>query len=78
MAAGLPADLVWRRGPSVEPLATLDPALKRVDLDSDEVEDLYNFLANGLLDPRSRSLCGQIPAFVPSGARLHDFQGCSQ
>ncbi len=81
VAAGLPADLTVRRGPIEPVLKRLDPrlvALSRLDLSEAEIDDLVEFLAGGLLDPRAlpEALCKLVPRSVPSGRPVPRFQGC--
>jgi cytochrome c peroxidase len=81
VAAGLDADLTVRRGPLVPVLRRLDPgiaALGELKLTEQEFQDLLAFLREGLLDPRARpeNLCKLIPATVPSGLPVLQFQGC--
>ena len=80
-AAGLDADLTVRRGPSAPVLQRIDPrivALGNLQLSGPEFSDLLTFLREGLLDPRAlpASLCGEIPAVVPSGIPVITFQDC--
>jgi cytochrome c peroxidase len=78
-AAGVDTDLAKRLGP-------IEPALERVDpyvatpigLSKDEIDDLLAFVRDGLLDARAKkqALCEMIPASVPSGETLLEFEDC--
>jgi cytochrome c peroxidase len=64
-------------GPSEGMLAAgIDPQLRRPHLADCEIADLVDFVENGLLDAKALDLCGVIPASVPSGAALQDFEDC--
>ncbi len=81
VAAGLDADLTVRRGPLGPVLRRIDPriaALGDLRLTDAEFQDLLAFLRHGLLDHRARpaNLCSLIPATVPSGLPVLEFQGC--
>lgn len=76
-AAGIDADLRGPRGPMAPVLARIDPALATpVVLTRREFRQLLAFLRSGLLDPRAneRELRKLIPARVPSGRPVHEFQ----
>jgi cytochrome c peroxidase len=75
-ANGVPADL--RRGPfegilaaGVDPLLQIPIALTRRELD-----DLVEFVRDGLFDERVRGFCDHLPRSVPSGMPLQRFEGC--
>ncbi|HEX8338896.1 MAG TPA: hypothetical protein VF621_19410 [Pyrinomonadaceae bacterium] len=75
--AGLDADLQGPRGPSEPPLGRLDPLVQTpVALSGAEFRQLLAFLNNGLLDPKARpeNLRKLVPARLPSGRAVHDFQ----
>jgi cytochrome c peroxidase len=75
--AGVPADLV-HVGPVV-PVKLLDRGVRQLDpLDPDEFDDLVAFIREGLLDPRvnARNLCQLVPATVPSGRPVLQFETC--
>jgi len=75
--AGAPPDLA-RVGPVV-PLKLLDPLVRRpTPLDPWDVDDLVAFVRDGLLDSRvnARSLCQLVPAAVPSGRPVLQFESC--
>ncbi|HEU4875347.1 MAG TPA: hypothetical protein VFT44_19730, partial [Pyrinomonadaceae bacterium] len=77
VAAGLDADLQGPQGPMAPVLARIAPALATpVTLSSDEFRQLIAFLRTGLLDPKANAhdLRKLIPARVPSGRPVHDFQ----
>jgi cytochrome c peroxidase len=77
--AGVPTDLTFRLGPSV-PKKLLDPLVQRpIHLSHAEFNDLVSFIRDGLLDPRvtPNNLCGLVPARVPSGLPVLDFEACS-
>ena len=77
VAAGVAADLQGPQGPIAPVLALIDPALATpVTLSSDEFRQLVAFLRTGLLDPKANAndLRKLIPARVPSGRPVHDFQ----
>ncbi len=62
-------------------LRRIDPriaALGDLRLTEAEFQDLLAFLRDGLLDHRARpaNLCSLIPATVPSGLPVLEFQGC--
>jgi cytochrome c peroxidase len=76
---GLDADLTLREGP-------IEPVLRRVDsrvarprpLSKPDFDALVAFVRNGLLDPRAlpANLCHLVPAEVPSGIPVADFEEC--
>ena len=77
--AGIDPDLTLRQGPIEPVLERLDPILRRLPkLDREQLDDLVEFVRNGLLDPRARpeSLCALLPRQVPSGRPVATFQGC--
>jgi cytochrome c peroxidase len=77
--AGLPADLTHRVGPIEPVLKRLDPLLKTpVLLSGEEFDDLVSFVRDGLLDERAKpdNLCKLVPAQVPSGLPVLEFQAC--
>lgn len=78
--AGVDRDLTYRVGPIEPVLARIDPLLAApIRLSEDEFENLIAFVARGLLDKRAapKALCSIIPASVPSGRALVNFQDCS-
>src|SRR5215467_579653 len=77
--AGLPADLTHRVGPIEPVLKRLDPLLKNpIHLTDNEFSDLLSFVRDGLLDQRAKTenLCKLVPAEVPSGLPVLDFEAC--
>ena len=77
VAAGLDVDLHGPMGPMAPVLARIDPALATpITLTNDEFRELVVFLRNGLLDPKANAhdLRKLIPARVPSGRAVHEFQ----
>src|SRR5262249_3966996 len=77
--AGVPADLAQRLGPINPVLQRLDPLLKNpVHLSDDEFNDLVSFVRDGLFDERAKpeNLCKLVPAQVPSGMPVLQFQAC--
>lgn len=78
-AHGVPADLRAIRPPLDPVLEDIHARLRTpIALTTQELDDLVEFVRNGLLDPRARpeNLCPLIPASVPSGMTLMVFQGC--
>lgn len=76
--AGVPGDPAMRVGPPVK-VTLLDPAVRRPKaLSPDELEDLVAFVRDGLLDPRvnAKNLCQLVPASVPSGRPVLQFEAC--
>jgi len=78
LRAGVPQDLARRLGP---PVATrlLDPGVRDLKpLNPQAFEDLVAFVRDGLLDPRvtARNLCQLVPAAVPSGNPVMQFEAC--
>jgi cytochrome c peroxidase len=76
--AGVPADLAQRVGPQV-PVKLLDPGVRRLTpLSPQALDDLVNFVRDGLLDPRvnASNLCQLVPAAVPSGMPVLQFEAC--
>ena len=79
--AGVALDLSRRMGPSAPVLQRLDPLLAvPLRLSEAEFDDLYRFVATGLLDRRARaqSLCKLVPEALPSGMATLRFQGCDR
>jgi cytochrome c peroxidase len=77
VAAGVAPDLRGPTGPIDPVLARLDPILRTpISLDSDEFQELVDFVRNGLLDSRAAStnLRKLIPKSVPSGFPVLTFQ----
>jgi hypothetical protein len=57
----------------------LDRAIRQpTPLSPHEFDDLVAFVRDGLLDPRvnARSLCQLVPATVPSGRPVLQFESC--
>jgi len=72
----LPDDLSV--GP-IEPVlaAGIDPLLSSpIHLSKNELKDLVEFVTEGLLDERVLDFCALVPASVPSGLPVAQFQGC--
>jgi cytochrome c peroxidase len=79
VTAGVPADLTHRLGPIDPVLQRLDPLLQNpIPLTNREFNDLVNFVRDGLLDERAKpeNLCKLVPAQVPSGLPVLQFQAC--
>jgi cytochrome c peroxidase len=77
--AGLPPDLTHSVGPSQPVLKRLDPLLKNpIHLSDREFNDLVSFVRDGLFDERAKpeNLCKLVPASVPSGFPVLQFQAC--
>ncbi len=77
--AGVAEDLTHRLAVPDAMLSTLDPLVADpIDLDDEEFRELVQFVAQGLLDRRAgkEHLCALIPASVPSGIPLLDFEAC--
>lgn len=77
--AGVPADLAERVGPIEPVLRRLDPLLRNpIHLSDSEFNDLVSFVRDGLLDERvkAENLCKLVPAQVPSGLPVLDFEAC--
>lgn len=75
--AGLPPDL--RRVGPVVPVQLLDRAIRQpTPLSPDEIDDLVAFVRDGLLDSRvnAQNLCQLVPATVPSGRPVLQFEAC--
>jgi cytochrome c peroxidase len=73
---GLPPDLSV--GP-IEPVlaAGIDPLLATpIPLNGGQVNDLVAFVSQALLDERVLDFCELVPARVPSGLSVAQFQGC--
>jgi cytochrome c peroxidase len=78
VAAAVPADLASRVGALI-PKALLDPLVQQpIELTPREFEDLVSFVRDALLDPRARrqNLCKLVPASVPSGMPVLEFEAC--
>jgi len=73
---GVPSDL--HLGPAEPMLAAgIDPRLRRtLVLTKEEVHALVDFVRDALFDERVEDFCRQIPASVPSGRPLQEFEGC--
>jgi cytochrome c peroxidase len=79
VVAGIDYDLRYRLGPIEPVLARIDPLLSDAQhLSQNEFESLVAFVAEGLLDSRARkhNLCQLLPASVPSGLQVMQFEGC--
>ncbi len=79
--AGVDGDLASRLGPIEPVLDRLDPKIRNpLPLSGGEIGDLVKFLQTGLLDPAATPdhLCALIPASVPSGLPLVQFDACRQ
>jgi cytochrome c peroxidase len=77
--AGVPADLAQRVGPIEPVLQRLDPVLRSpIHLNEQEFADLVAFVRDGLLDERAKpaNLCKLVPAQVPSGMPVLEFEAC--
>jgi cytochrome c peroxidase len=77
--AGVPADLAQRVGPIEPVLDRLDPLLRNpTELTPREFADLVSFVRDGLLDERAKAenLCNLVPAQVPSGLPVLQFEAC--
>jgi len=77
--AGVPQDLASRVGPIEPVLKRLDPLLQSpIHLTTSEFNDLLSFVREGLLDERAKAenLCQLVPAQVPSGLPVLDFEAC--
>lgn len=72
----LPADL--HVGPFKGILqAGIDPLLQKpIRLTDDELDDLVEFVRDGLFDARVPDFCDRLPDAVPSGLPLQRFEGC--
>jgi cytochrome c peroxidase len=78
--AGVDKDLTYRVANPSAMLKTIDPLLSHpLVLTSVELDNLVNFVRNGLLDERAKkaNLCSLIPDSVPSGLPLLHFPSCS-
>ena len=74
---GLAADLTGVRGPIAPVLARLDAKLRnRVALSDHELNQLVDFVRNGLLDARAKpeALRSLVPSSLPSGKAAHLFE----
>jgi cytochrome c peroxidase len=79
--AGVPQDLAHRVGPIEPVLKRLDPLLQTpIHLNKGEFDDLVSFIRDGLLDERvkAENLCKLVPAQVPSGLPVLEFEACRQ
>lgn len=73
----LAPDLQGEMGPLAPVLAAVDPLLQEpIDLTEEEIGWLCAFVGEALLDPRAapKRLEALIPAELPSGRALHDFE----
>ena len=71
-------DLAQRLGPPI-PVKLLDPGVREpTPLNPRAFEDLVNFVRNALHDPRvnASTLCRLVPAAVPSGMPVPQFEAC--
>jgi hypothetical protein len=78
--AGVPEDF-RTVGPSDPVLAKLDPILQTpIDLTEREFRQLVAFVRDALLDERAKPehLCKLVPAEVPSGLPVLQFQACQR
>jgi cytochrome c peroxidase len=78
LRAGVPTDLAQRVGPPV-PVKLLDPAVRgATPLDPQQLDDLVAFVRDALHDPRvnASTLCRLVPAAVPSGRPVLQFEAC--
>jgi cytochrome c peroxidase len=76
--AGVPTDLTFHTGPPV-PRNLLDPlVLRPTHLTHGEFNDLVSFVRDGLMDSRvnASNLCQLVPAHVPSGNPVLQFEAC--
>ena len=76
--AGVPPDLAQRLGPPVG-VRLLDPGVRHLrPLTPQAVDDLVSFVRDALLDARvtARNLCALVPASVPSGNPVLQFEAC--
>ncbi|MBK5295804.1 MAG: hypothetical protein JJE40_01525 [Vicinamibacteria bacterium] len=79
--AGVDRDLTRHLGPIEPVLDRIDPILATpIDLNAREFNALVAFVRDGLLDHRAdkQSLCGLVPATVPSGFQTMRFEECPQ
>lgn len=77
--AGVDEDLRNRLGPIEPVLERIDPLLAApIDLTERELNALVEFVREGLLDERARKqgLCVLVPASVPSGFPMMQFEDC--
>jgi cytochrome c peroxidase len=71
----VPADLV--EGPFEGILAAgLDPQLEKINLNDRELDELVDFVENGLTDPKVFAFCSLVPSEVPSGMPVPTIEGC--
>ena len=78
--AGLPIDLAQRLGPPVA-VRLLDPGVRGLTpLSPQALDELVSFVRDALLDPRvnAGNLCQLVPAAVPSGNPVLQFEACGQ
>ncbi len=74
---GVPADLKYRPSDMPNVMATIDPALRDgIRLSENEINDLYNFVSNGLYDDNAspKNMKKLIPKRVPSGVKVAVFE----
>lgn len=79
VAAGVDPDLALRLGPIQPVLKRLDPLVASPTvLTPQQLADLVAFVRDGLLDPDARPerLCRMVPASLPSGRAVADFEEC--
>ena len=77
--AGVAADLTHRLAPVANVGANLDPLIRSPrSLTAQEIDDLVQFLRNGLLDERATPLraCALVPKSLPGGAQPLKFEAC--
>ncbi len=73
----MPADLKYRASDMPNVMATIDPALRNgIRLSEKEIDDLYNFVRNGLYDDNAspEKMKKLIPKRVPSGVKVAFFE----
>jgi mono/diheme cytochrome c family protein len=78
VVAGVPPDLAQHVGP-VLPVRRLDPEIRQpAPLSPGELDDLVAFVRDGLHDAHvsASSLCQLVPAAVPSGRPVLEFERC--
>lgn len=77
--AGVPSDLTLVPQKEYDMiLARLDPLLRPIILSESELNDLVEFVRDGLTDERTdpANLCKLVPAALPSGLPVGVYQGC--
>jgi cytochrome c peroxidase len=77
---GVASDLTKRQGPVTSVVDRLDPILRAgIALTSDETDDVIEFVKTALLDKRAtrENLCSLVPATVPSGRPVLQFEQCT-